>query len=62
MIQLRDYQQDGVAKIRAAFAAGHKAPLYVLPTGGGKTVIFSAIAESSEKRNKRVLILVIASS
>jgi len=37
--------------------AGAKAPLYVLPTGGGKTVLFSAIAESSEKRGKRVLIM-----
>lgn len=57
MVILRDYQADGIAKIREAFARGYKAPLYVLPTGGGKTVIFSAIAESSEKRAKRVLIL-----
>jgi len=43
--------------IRAAFASGAKAPLYVLPCGGGKTTIFSAIAESSARRSKRVLIL-----
>lgn len=54
---LRPYQSDGIAKIREAFATGAKAPLYVLPTGGGKTVLFSAIAESSERRGKRVLIL-----
>lgn len=58
MITLRDYQTDGITKIRAAFAGGSRSPLYVLPTGGGKTVLFSAIAESSEKRGKRVLILV----
>jgi DNA repair protein RadD len=46
-----------MAQIREAFATGSKAPLYVLPTGGGKTVIFSAIAESSERRGKRVLIM-----
>ena len=56
-VTLRPYQSDGIAKIRQAFAAGAKAPLYVLPTGGGKTVLFSAIAESSQRRAKRVLIL-----
>lgn len=53
---LRPYQSTGIAQIRDAFASGSKAPLYVLPTGGGKTVLFSAIAESSERRGKRVLI------
>jgi DNA repair protein RadD len=57
VITLRPYQSDGIQKIRDAFAGGAKSPLYVLPTGGGKTVLFSAIAESSEKRGKRVLIL-----
>src|SRR5882757_5121427 len=57
MITLRPYQNDGIQAIRTAFATGSRAPLYVLPTGGGKTVLFSAIAESSEKRGKRVLIL-----
>lgn len=57
MITLRSYQLDGIAQIRQAFAAGFKAPLYVAPTGSGKTSIFASIAESSEKRGKRVLIL-----
>ena len=57
MITLRPYQIDAVAQIRQAFADKFKAPLYVLPTGGGKTTVFAAIAESSEKRGKRVLIL-----
>jgi superfamily II DNA or RNA helicase len=57
VITLRPYQSTGIAQIREAFATGARAPMYVLPTGGGKTVIFSAIAESSEKRGKRVLIL-----
>jgi DNA repair protein RadD len=58
VITLRGYQTDGIRQIREAFAAGFKAPLYVAPTGSGKTRLFSAIAESSEKRGKRVLILV----
>ena len=57
MITLRDYQADGIAKIREAFAAGYRAPLYVCPTGAGKTTVFAAIAQSSETRGKRVLIL-----
>ena len=37
---LRDYQIDCVAAIRAAFAQRDRV-LFVLPTGGGKTVIFA---------------------
>jgi DNA repair protein RadD len=58
MITLRPYQTEGIAQIRAAYSAGFKAPLYVLPCGGGKTRMFSHMAESSERRGKRVLILV----
>lgn len=57
MIILRPYQADGVQKIRDAFASGFKSPLYVAPTGSGKTRIFSHIAQSSERRGRRALIL-----
>jgi superfamily II DNA or RNA helicase len=57
LITLRSYQIDGETKIRQAFAAGHRAPLYVLPTGGGKTILFASIAQSADRRGKRVLIL-----
>lgn len=57
MIQLRSYQLEGERRIREAFAAGFKAPLYVLSTGGGKTITFSSIARSAERRGKRVLIM-----
>lgn len=57
MITLRPYQVDGENKIRHAFARGFNAPLYVLPTGGGKTTIFASIAQSADRRGKRVLIL-----
>lgn len=54
---LRPYQVDGENKIRQAFAQGFKAPLYVLPTGGGKTVLFASVAHSADRRGKRVLII-----
>lgn len=57
MIQLRAYQTEGENRIRQAFAAGFVAPLYVLSTGAGKTVTFSSIAHSAERRGKRVLIM-----
>ena len=49
-LQLRPYQEQGVADIRAQFAAGEKSVLYVLPTGGGKTVTYSHIAEQAGLR------------
>ncbi len=41
----RDYQEKLDADICAAWAAGHRNVLAVLPTGGGKTYIFSRIIE-----------------
>ena len=55
---LRPYQVDAVASIRAAFSSGKRAPVYQLPTGGGKTIVFSYIAREAAKRGTRVLILV----
>jgi len=57
-LTLRDYQDSAVDEVRSAYARGHRAPLLTLPTGGGKTVIFSYIAEKAGAKGKRVLILV----
>lgn len=57
-MNLRPYQQDGVNRIRRAYLDGFNAPLFVLPTGGGKTVVFAHIAATSAAKGKRVLILV----
>ena len=46
-ITLRPYQQEAVAAIRQQYASGLRAVLFVLPTGGGKTVVFSHIAEQA---------------
>lgn len=58
MINLRPYQLEGVESIRSAYLRGYKAPLYVLPTGGGKTVLFSYISQQTVNNGKKVLILV----
>jgi DNA repair protein RadD len=58
MLKLRNYQERAVQDIRQSFIQGNRAPLLVLPTGGGKTVVFSYIAATTAARAKRVLILV----
>src|SRR5262245_14274915 len=40
---LRSYQEAALAELEAAYAAGRRAPLLVLPTGGGKTLIVAAM-------------------
>ena len=56
-MQLRDYQTDGIDSIRQAYRQGFKCPLYVLPTGGGKTVLFSHMAKVAASRSYRVGVL-----
>jgi DNA repair protein RadD len=46
------------SRVRLAFMAGHRAVLFVLPTGGGKTVVFSHIAEQAAARGNRIAVLV----
>jgi superfamily II DNA or RNA helicase len=55
---LRPYQLEAVASIREAFRQRHRAVLFVLPTGGGKTVVFSHIAEQAAAKGSRICILV----
>jgi superfamily II DNA or RNA helicase len=56
MLELRAYQNRGVADIRAAFAQ-YRRVLYVLPTGGGKTVIFAFVVTHAAAKGNRVIIL-----
>ncbi|MBK3735558.1 helicase [Azospirillum brasilense] len=51
-LTLRDYQADLVAGLRASIAAGARAPLAVLPTGGGKTAVSGSIADGVAKRGR----------
>lgn len=55
---LRDYQIAAIDQLRSSYAQGHRAPLFQLPTGGGKTVVFAEITRSASARRKRVLITV----
>jgi DNA repair protein RadD len=57
-MQLRPYQTQLVTEIRGQYQLGRKAVLAVLPTGGGKTVCFSYIAQAASIKGNRVLILV----
>lgn len=57
MLTLLNYQQKGVHDIRAAFRRV-SAVLYVLSTGGGKTVLFTYIAKQMGIKNKAAAILV----
>lgn len=56
MIQLRQYQQIAVDKIRKFFTKG-KHSILQAPTGSGKTVIFSYITQNAAVKGKKVLIL-----
>lgn len=55
--QLRDYQDTGVGDIRKFFAT-YRSLLYVLPTGGGKTRVFSYITEAASAKGNSVCIVV----
>lgn len=55
-MELRDYQLEAVESVENEWSNGHKNTLLVVPTGGGKTVIFSEIARREAARG-RVLIL-----
>ena len=55
-IKLRDYQISLVQGIYEAWGSQTRV-MAQLPTGGGKTVIFSAIADDFIRRSERVLVL-----
>jgi DNA repair protein RadD len=57
-MNLRPYQQQLVTDIRLQYQQGLRSVLAVLATGGGKTVIFSHIAQSAARKGNRVCILV----
>lgn len=56
-MNLRPYQERAISALRESYGRGKRAPCLVIPTGGGKTVIASAIIRSAVARNRRVLFL-----
>jgi superfamily II DNA or RNA helicase len=57
-LSLRLYQEVSLDGIRDSFRRGNRRVLFVLPTGGGKTIIFLFLAVATAARGKRVVILV----
>lgn len=57
MFELRPYQAEAKQAILAAWDEGFKRTLLVLPTGCGKTVVFSSVAENQVNKGHRVLIM-----
>ncbi len=57
-MSLRPYQQTAVDEIRDFYRRGIKRVLLHMPTGSGKTVIFSFILKSLAERGKTALMVV----
>ena len=57
MFQLRPYQAEAKRAILSAWDEGQQKTLLVLPTGCGKTVVFSSVAETQVDKGHRVLIM-----
>ena len=55
---LRDYQSDSIAAVRTSFATGHRAPLLVMPTAAGKTIVFRETARRAQLKGTRTLVVV----
>lgn len=56
-LPLRDYQAATITALTEAWDQGVNRPAAVLPTGSGKTVIFSHLAKQAHQQGRRTLIL-----
>jgi superfamily II DNA or RNA helicase len=56
-MQPRDYQEKALDAVASKYAAGVNRQLLVLPTGSGKTIIFSLLSRQFIEQGKRVLVL-----
>lgn len=56
-ITLRDYQQEAVNKIYDSWNRGNRNVCAVLPTGGGKTQVFSYIVSNFDKQKQHCAII-----
>jgi hypothetical protein len=57
VIVLRPYQLRALELLEAAIAVGRRAPLLVLPTGAGKTVVACELMRRAVERGERALFL-----
>lgn len=56
-MELRNYQEEARTAIQNEWEDGNKITLLVLPTGTGKTIVFSKVIEDRVKKGERVLVL-----
>ncbi|MFD3274596.1 DEAD/DEAH box helicase [Paenibacillus dendritiformis] len=56
-MELRGYQQEARGAIQAEWDKGVQRTLLVLPTGCGKTIVFSKVIEDRVRKGERVLVL-----
>lgn len=56
-MQLRPYQQAAKEAVLSEWGAGRRRTLLVLPTGTGKTIVFSHLSADIVRRGQKVLIL-----
>ena len=56
-MELRPYQEEARSSIQTEWANGNKRTLLVLPTGTGKTIVFSKVIEDRVRLGERVLVM-----
>jgi superfamily II DNA or RNA helicase len=57
LIALRAYQNDGISQVRYRIRTGKRRIVFVLPTGGGKTLVASHVIHGAVLKGSRVLFL-----
>ena len=58
VINLRDYQEDGLQDLRRGLLAGHKRQVLCSPTGSGKTLIAAKLMENVKERGLKASFIV----
>ena len=56
-MELRPYQNEAVQAIHNEWNKGHQKTLLVLPTGTGKTIVFSKVVDDETKDGSKALVL-----
>jgi superfamily II DNA or RNA helicase len=57
MIELRPYQKESIELLRQSFSHGNKCVILCLPTGAGKTVVFSEMVRLAHSKKTKTLVL-----
>jgi DNA repair protein RadD len=59
---LRDYQAEGIDRLRDSLRSGHRRPMMQAPTGAGKTLVAANLVRMVQAKGKRVMFVVPALS